>query len=110
MASLKSQAQAILIGARLLLSDKANWTKGKAARVAGGGSVAPPHPKAVCWCSIGALGAAQPANYSAYILARNTLDTVNDEKGGTVAFNDHYKTTHAGVLRAFDKAIAQLEA
>jgi hypothetical protein len=110
----------ILTKARKLIEDPAHWIKGNSAMTApfehGGVRVSPSHPRAKCWCSIGAVqGAASRLNDVTIcdrIKAEASLQWAVREKAatfGVVAFNDNVYTQHPDVLAVFDAAIEQLK-
>lgn len=89
-----------LIRAKALITDPEKWTQGAYARDANGCIVPPDDPSAVCYCSIGAIGAlGLPCNE-----LENTIDYLYVSIGKPISdFNDG--DTHADVMAAWDKAI-----
>ncbi len=94
----------ILKDARALIADEKNWTQDKWARDRNGDAVAPESPKAVCFCSLGALRKAS-VDDDGFCYAREVLRDVT--KGSIIDFNDTHG--HAEVLAIFDSAIARAE-
>jgi hypothetical protein len=99
----------ILRAARSKISLSVRWTKHCNASNSDGDPVMASDPVAVCWCALGAVYASSPQNTN---VARNFAREALSRTAGTciVTFNDHATTTHADVLRVFDKTIARLEA
>lgn len=99
----------ILIKARDLIADPAQWTQHANARDEEGISTNTFSEQATCWCSDGALVKAsnQPENHSEYQRAGAAL---KEAAGGQsyVEFNDTH--THAEVMTMFDTAIATAQA
>ena len=97
----------IIKDARNLIAKPENWTQGVCARDIDGNEIGIDSPRAVCWCSLGALEKVgeDVAGVEWYVL----LHFLEKEIGfGHVAtFNDSH--THEEVLAMFDKAIAILE-
>lgn len=118
----------LLRNARALIADPEHWTKGAYARTAEG-SVAYTQPTVVytrleekddfeeeripCkWCALGAVYAS--TYWPNFILehaekAKRFLNTASDEQRGVIAYNDDPRTTHAGVLAMYDRAIVLAE-
>jgi hypothetical protein len=97
----------IIKDARNMIAKPENWTQGVCARDIDGNEIGIDSPKAVCWCSLGALNEVySDVTYDGWWALINFL---NQEVGfGHVAtFNDSH--THEEVLAMFDKAIAILE-
>jgi hypothetical protein len=96
----------ILKAARAKIADKKNWTQGELGRDANGNPVTDASllaSQAVCFCASGALflaGASEDGIDVWHVLSRSMGCFVPK-------FNDSH--THAEVLAAFDKAIAELE-
>jgi hypothetical protein len=90
----------VLTTGRELLADPKNWTKGWFARTKDGSTTHPDDPKAVCFCSIGAVGKTTPGQIK---LRRDVINLLDQVTGGIVQFNDN--STHAEVLAVWDKAI-----
>lgn len=92
----------ILVKARELIADPAHWTKGEFGRDAHGNGIVPwlEGRKPVCYCSLGAiLTVGDSGDEAARVLEKHMRDSIT-------RFNDDPKTTHADVLAAFDRAIA----
>lgn len=96
-----------LKAARAKIEKPENWARETFARDCNNRSIEPSDPAAVCFCSIGAIKAVCPGQVG-YYPARTALAYVTG--GDVIMFNDGYHTTHADVLAAFDRAIAQAEA
>ena len=98
-----------LIAARALIARPENWTKHTAARDSHGQVVYSDNPRAVCWCTIGALAKTAKgrdplaANDLIFLQIRENPDIEEDSIDG---YNDAPETTHANILALFDKAIA----
>jgi hypothetical protein len=94
----------LLIAARARIADPAHWTQFAMARDSEGQSVAARSPRAVSWCMTGALSyySDDASWWSAYLRLSTQVDY-----GRLVEFGNTH--THAEVLAAFDRAIAQLE-
>lgn len=93
----------ILTKARALISDPARWTQRSAAKDVSGNDVLANSPKAVCWCSAGALLKASRRSSIGFV----PMGTLSQEMEFSVSyFNDSH--THAEVLAAFDKAIERI--
>lgn len=100
----------ILKKARRLLSKPERWAKGHSAYDAYGGHVNITAKTAVKFCAVGAIvksAGEEWFNIHAMWLS-NYLSIMLGQS--IVVWNDHPRRTHAQVLRAFDKAIAKLEA
>lgn len=96
----------ILRAARALISSPENWLQGTFAQNDFGVGVCSGDVTAVCFCSQGAINYFKyEADYDAVKKATSTLSRNMD--GSIFLFNDNH--THAEVLAAWDKAIAELE-
>jgi hypothetical protein len=93
----------ILTAARELLSDEARWTKAYLAKTLSERPCDPRAYLAVCWCAMGAIDRAAKRNTSGAFEAGLTIESVIYKP--IAAFNDDPATTHADVLKAFDRAI-----
>jgi hypothetical protein len=103
------KASKILKKAKALIADPKHWTTEAFARTARGDSVSASHPKAVCFCAVGAINrAAANTDYyrqdafsfllnTTYELFDNSIVTNNDLNG--------FDAVHI----AFDEAIARAE-
>lgn len=103
-------AAEVLRAARDMISDPKNWTRHQNARDAAGNPVLAWSADAVCWCSYGAVEAADP-KYSTTCDPDDFLHSAVDEKCpglGVAEFND--SAEHADVLAVFDRAIEIAEA
>ena len=108
----------ILRAARERISDPGRWTKNELARERNGVSV-PSWDDAACqWCAIGAAwceaGAALGALHPAIDALANAAQELFPERIVGIAWrvstvNDHPETTHADVLRVYDRAISLAE-
>jgi hypothetical protein len=112
----------ILRAARAKISHADAWTKGALSRdacgldlhlVPEGVTLSPP----VCWCPLGAIFACAELPDCIDGAVTRTLERgeARHQLSLTagleiVSFNDHATTTHADILRVFDKTIARLEA
>lgn len=92
-----------LVAARALIAEPNRWTRFKYAKRADGKEVQPGDPRAVCWCSMGALYSVH-TSHEVTELARNTLRAAVGR--GVASFND--SSVHADVLKMFDDAIASI--
>jgi hypothetical protein len=105
---------AILTAARELLSDEARWTRTYMATNANGTPVAPRKRSAARWCCLGAITKYSSkrrlfeADYTPILIAENVLRGVIGYP--ITQFNDDPATTHADVLKAFDRAIEKARA
>ena len=97
----------LLIKAKAVIADPKHWTQGWYAKTAKGQSTEPSAPRAVCWCSVGALEkvAYEENTYSTRFGAMWYLLDVSVECGytGISDFNDN--SSHKVVMKAWDKAI-----
>lgn len=92
----------LLTAGREVIANRDHWTRGAIARDKSRDRVHPTNPKAVCFCSIGALRK-----------VTDRIDLANEAEGylktvmGThvTIFNDRLARNHAEVLAAWDKAI-----
>ncbi len=99
-------ARQVLVAARALIADEANWGQGAAIRNKNGRHA---------YCSIGAICVASGADYVTGYCNIDTMSAMHRAIDGLAAalphdaitdFNDTH--THAEVLAAFDRAIASL--
>jgi hypothetical protein len=100
----------ILKYARALLARRGGWTKGVYARNKKGEKVPLRGPDAICFCADGSLMRSDfdlKGDNTAYGVAYAALSEVADHD--IVLFNDAQKSK-TPVVRAFDQAIAKLEA
>lgn len=111
----------VLASASELLADPAKWTQGTLARDASGKSVSIEDPRAVCFCSLGAIGKAVMVRYpgantpedeyACFVENLTKLSVRQLEKavvGNDVpVFNDLPTTTHPQVMNAFRMALAR---
>lgn len=104
--------RAHLLEVRELLSAKSRWTQKVLARTELGHSTAPLHPRAVCWCLMGAMykvaGVTSTSELDACPLARAMRDALNEASCAlygriAVHVNDRYQ--HHDVLNVLDLAI-----
>ena len=100
----------ILIKARDLIADPAQWTQKASARDAQGTRKNAFADTATCWCSDGALVRVsnQPADPSKYSRAGAALREAAGGHSYVVEFNDTH--THAEVMTMFATAIATARA
>ena len=93
----------VLIAARAKIEKPENWTRGMSARDADGQYISPRDPKAVCWCSAGAVYASVPL--VGVMPSSRVLRALDDVSGNSIeTFNDNMP--HSEVLAVFDQAIA----
>jgi hypothetical protein len=93
----------ILTAARAKIADEKNWCQGGYAKDEGGNSTSSYSTSACKWCSIGALKSVSGESYAGY---NNALDClVGIIQSPIPNYNDTH--THAEVLAAWDKAIAE---
>jgi hypothetical protein len=98
----------ILKAAKEKIATPDKWTQGAYAKDANGYAVVETSNKAACFCSLGAIYAANPRkegtpNWDAQLAARDLASVVG--KQSIVNWNDEEGRTHEEVLAAFDKAI-----
>lgn len=93
----------ILIDGRAVIALPECWTQGVLARDVAGRGVSEHSPRAVCFCSRGALNrTAMPTDWSrAFDSAFDALNT--EMEFDVIRFND--RSPHAEVLAAWDRAI-----
>ena len=92
----------VLKAARGLLSDERRWTKGAWARDATGRAIKSREPGAVCYCPVSAIYLHDPDGRTG-TCAVHALGV-----GGAaelVDYSDAEETTHADIMRLFDRAI-----
>ena len=93
----------VLVKARNLISEPERWTQNHSARNAFGDWTDTLSAEAVCWCAVGAIARVAPDKESWNgAIAQLKIETKPLSVGD---FNDTH--THAEVLAAFDKAIAE---
>lgn len=108
----------ILKNARAKLADFDHWIRHDFALDDDGKSVPSNSPRAVCWCSVGALYSAADIDeddaIEASVKAEQILvraatelfpDRIRGHMGVVPNFNDHPSTTHGDVLAVYDRAI-----
>lgn len=99
----------ILIAARAKIADPRAWTKGAAARTAGGSPVNPIDDRACSWCILGALDAVDrvegPHRMDVVAALRREIPPCAGDRF-VHNYNDAAATEHADVLALFDRAIA----
>lgn len=119
----------VLVRAKARIQNPEHWTKGRYARDEEGEMAQVTDTQAVCFCGLGAVHRSSfelfgpPGNPQWYIDGHKRHTAADDEALivlGEVAhrrgfstfpqFNDNDATTHDDVMRAFDEAIALLEA
>lgn len=111
-----NEIKKILVAARNKISDPNCWIQEQSAEDENGDFVHPSSDKACCWCAMGAIRSVFPEGTETEF-----FETAADEQmfnaavnffaqfiwiDDIVKFNDNSKTTHAGVISAFDVAIA----
>lgn len=105
MSTLQMKPSEILIAAKTVISDEANWTKGSFARDAEGVSLGDGYDNsAVCFCSLGAIehvtkadiGDTPAITYLSIAAFDISLSTIEE-------LNDH--SSHAMVMQMWDLAI-----
>ncbi len=98
----------VLIAARGLIDTPGKWTKGSSARRADGAQVTPFVADACTFCASGAIMRATTdgtnEDYSTAVSALRKHIPI--ERWGVACYNDDASTTHADMLKLFDKAIA----
>ena len=94
---------------RALLADPASWTQGWPARDEDGCRCSATSGMATSWCITGAIDRVCP-NFNDYFDVSEAFRQANgiraDLDGGIVKWNDARSRSHANVLAALDKAIA----
>jgi hypothetical protein len=106
----REEVIALLKAARARISDPKHWTTGTWARK-GGEPCPSKDPEAECWCALGALSYAKPANASSGLWTKALVALWPDLKwgdrsDGIAGFNDF--NSHEEVLMLFDTAISRL--
>ncbi len=101
----------LLRAARERISNPKHWTRGTWARTKGGEPCPSKAPDACCWCALGALSYAKPADAPSDLWTRALIALWPDLRwgrrtDGIAVFND--LNSHEEVLMMFDKAIARL--
>lgn len=91
----------ILTLARAKIADENNWCQGEFARNNVGKTTNAQSIDACSWCSLGAMKAV--AIFTEFWLAETFMNNYTD--GSVATYNDSH--THAEVLAAWDKAIAE---
>jgi len=98
----------ILRAARRKIRTPTQWTKGWYARDVDGHTVSSRCPEAVCWCGYGAVSfVVSSANLSGIGVYSALYAAVGKS---FISWQDAPERTHAEVLVAFDRAIAEREA
>ena len=103
-----TDTKAILVRARILISDPKSWLQGKQARTGIGTSARACSRRAQSFCVVGALRRAAwelDPGLSPQIL-RGLIEDHLPPNRGAEDWNDAPRRTHAQVLRLLDKAIA----
>ena len=102
----------ILRKARKLIEKPERWCKGDAAKDRAGENEDVMSRKAAAFCMAGAVVRASGGWCREYYTARDHVEAVigSHALDALAEWNDAPRRTHAQVLRAFDKAIAKLEA
>ena len=94
----------LLIAAKAKIDTPSKWTQGYLARNSSNNRVSCFSPRAVCFCSSGALMVAEDDNnVSSYTTTRAQERLVSAMGGSIPDFNDSH--THSQVMAAWDKAI-----
>lgn len=105
-----NDTQRILAEARKLIENESNWVKNRLATAADGSFAAFCDDAAARFCADGALAHVQ-GEYTTRTPAFRALDDAAGEINGggpyatSVGVNDAFETTHADVLRMYDRAI-----
>lgn len=104
-----SAAVVVLRAARKLITPRKAWTQGYYAHGASGRRVDLDGPRAVCWCSQGAVWKAArdlhlPGGGS-FAAEQCLIATLPAGENWIVGFNDNKKRKHSEVLAWFDRAI-----
>ncbi len=94
-----SDVTALLMAARMLITDAKAWTRGANARDRTGRDIDYRHKNAICFCAEGALFAFKSPRMGKR--AQSRLEHVT--RGFVYRFNDN--KTHKQVLALFDRAI-----
>lgn len=107
----------MLIKAKALIENEANWIQGQYAReTPNGKTLSPRDGRAKCFCAIGALRHVDGATghgdgvlmKAAEVLAKFAgAESADTHSGRVMKFND--RASHADVLAMFDKAIAEAQ-
>ena len=88
----------VLVGARKLIALPEHWTQNAFARTLEGNPTATLSPRAVCWCSIGAIYKVSSYHSHGALAALKKV-----ARTSFFTYNDNH--THAEVLSMFDRAI-----
>lgn len=125
MSVFQDEARLLLIEARKILDSEDHWTQGAYARTVDGSMCMTYERKAVAFCSDGALGASYRRVFKApgvwdrmdaigearrLLMAAADVNPTRDPGNTVTLWNDNRNRTHAEVIAAFDKAIAELPA
>ena len=106
-----SDATDVLVAARDLIAEPERWTQGSPARDAQGNRTGWGAPAAVCWCAVGAVEkAAESATALSgrrSVLVEAAMSELRHAIGRHAIFLFNDSHSHAEVLAAFDKAIAE---
>lgn len=100
----------VLRAARAKIEDPSRWLKGRYACDDGGFTIFEHSVYATSWCAVGAVGAiVSPTSPEWWEATAYLRGQVSSRFCSVQLFNDHEKTTHADVMRVFDRAIEQAE-
>ena len=110
---MSTQVTKLLTDAKLLISDKANWTKSAYAKDDKGRTVECFSEEATCFCSLGALHRASGTAFVEHTVERDAINILHesiprDDCGwrSIAVFNDAASRTHEEVMKVWDDAIA----
>lgn len=99
----------LLIAAKAVIADPRKFTRGVLARDVDGFCVPPNNPKAVCFCSVGALSHVTPLNHGADELNNDAFNYLYrvacaNQYFGVADYSDQH--SHTEVMAMWDAAIA----
>lgn len=99
----------ILTRAKALIQDPKNWTQGEYARSAEGIPIGERHPRATCFCSMGAIRRVTGSSSNLFYKNLDALRAVEVVTCEPLSeYNDSH--THAEVIAKFNEAIAAAKA
>jgi Na+/H+ antiporter NhaB len=102
---MNAQLLEALDGAQTIIREPKNWTKGWFAKDKHNNFCDSDAPEAVCFCTIGALNRACLGDYELFKAGRDLVNEASSTPN-VADFNDHHLTTHADIMRLFEKAKA----
>jgi hypothetical protein len=106
-----AHARDLITAARLLITERGTWQKGRSASTVKGITCVPFSPDAVSFCSLGALHALR-GNFGSTVAEVALCAAIKDRIGhhvSLIGYNDYKNTRHADILRVFDRAVEMLD-